>query len=66
MSLKWLEARKFRNLSHISVDLDPGLNLFFGGNGSGNGNGIGNDLIFHRLKFHADTQVLEIFHFEYF
>ena len=35
MSLKWLEARKFRNLSHISVDLDPGLNLFFGGNGSG-------------------------------
>ena len=35
MSLKWLEARHFRNLSHISVDLDPGLNLFFGDNGSG-------------------------------
>ena len=35
MSLKWLEARHFRNLSHISVDLDPGLNLFFGENGSG-------------------------------
>ena len=35
MSLKWLEARHFRNLTHISVDLDPGLNLFFGDNGSG-------------------------------
>ena len=35
MSLKWLEARRFRNLSHISVDLDPGLNLFFGENGGG-------------------------------
>ena len=35
MSLKWLEARHFRNISHISVDLDPGLNLFFGENGSG-------------------------------
>ena len=33
MSLKWLEARKFRNLSHISVDLDPGLNLFLVGMG---------------------------------
>jgi DNA replication and repair protein RecF len=35
MSLKWLEARHFRNLTHISVDLDPGLNLLFGENGSG-------------------------------
>tara|TARA_B110000503_G_scaffold76136_1_gene117524 strand:- start:30 stop:1160 length:1131 start_codon:yes stop_codon:yes gene_type:complete len=35
MSLKWLEARRFRNLTHISVDLDPGLNLLFGENGSG-------------------------------
>ena len=35
MSLKWLEARHFRNLTHISLDLDPGLNLFFGENGSG-------------------------------
>ena len=35
MSLKWLEARHFRNLTHISVDLDPGLNLLFGDNGSG-------------------------------
>ena len=30
-----LEVRHFRNLSRISVDLDPGLNLFFGENGSG-------------------------------
>ena len=35
MSLKWLEAKHFRNLTHISLDLDPGLNLLFGGNGSG-------------------------------
>jgi DNA replication and repair protein RecF len=35
MSLKWLEARHFRNLTHITVDLDPGLNLLFGENGSG-------------------------------
>ena len=35
MSLKWLEAGHFRNLSHISVDLEPGLNFFFGENGSG-------------------------------
>ena len=35
MSLKWLEARHFRNLAHISLDLDPGLNLLFGENGSG-------------------------------
>ena len=35
MSLKWLEARHFRNLTHISLDLDPGLNLLFGENGSG-------------------------------
>ena len=35
MSLKWLEARHFRNLTHISEDLDPGLNLIFGENGSG-------------------------------
>ena len=35
MSLKWLEAMHFRNLSHVSIDLDPGLNLFFGENGSG-------------------------------
>ena len=35
MSLKWLEASHFRNLSYVAVDLDPGLNLFFGENGSG-------------------------------
>jgi DNA replication and repair protein RecF len=35
MSLKWLEARHFRNLTHVSVDLDPGLNLLSGENGSG-------------------------------
>ena len=35
MSLKWLEATRFRNLTHISADLDPGLNLLFGANGSG-------------------------------
>ena len=35
MSLKWLEAMRFRNLSHIAIDLDPGLNMFFGDNGSG-------------------------------
>jgi DNA replication and repair protein RecF len=35
MSLKWLEASHFRNLTHMSIDLDPGLNLIFGANGSG-------------------------------
>lgn len=35
MSLKWLEARRFRNLTQISIELDPGLNLLFGENGSG-------------------------------
>jgi len=35
MSLKWLEASHFRNLTHMSIDLDPGLNVIFGANGSG-------------------------------
>ena len=35
MSLRWLEARHFRNLTRVSTELDPGLNLVFGENGSG-------------------------------
>ena len=35
MSLRWLEARHFRNLTRVATDLDPGLNLVFGENGSG-------------------------------
>ena len=35
MSLRWIEARHFRNLTRVSTDLDPGLNLLFGENGSG-------------------------------
>jgi len=35
MSLKWLEVRHFRNLTHIAAEFDPGLNLVFGDNGSG-------------------------------
>ena len=35
MSLRWLEARHFRNLTRVVADLDPGLNLVFGENGSG-------------------------------
>ena len=35
MSLNWLAASHFRNLSEIHVRFSPGLNLFFGRNGSG-------------------------------
>ncbi len=35
MSLNWLVANHFRNLSDIHVRFKPGLNLFYGQNGSG-------------------------------
>jgi DNA replication and repair protein RecF len=35
MKLIQLQANNLRNLSNISLDLDPGLNLFCGSNGSG-------------------------------
>jgi DNA replication and repair protein RecF len=33
--LQRLEIQHFRNLTHVSVDLSPGLNFFFGPNGAG-------------------------------
>ena len=35
MSLEWLEVRNFRNFEHVVMELDPGINLVSGKNGSG-------------------------------
>lgn len=35
MLLKALDVRDFRNLTHVHLDLSPGLNLFVGDNGAG-------------------------------
>ncbi len=55
MSLKWLEARHFRNLTHISVELDPGLNLLFGDNGSGKTSLLESSYFLSTAKSFRDT-----------